>query len=1036
MKTTLSDGVTDRGNAFWDACSRLLAIYPERPYGISGDAEAKQLERQLKERANELLPMLCENEHWLAEASVGKGSWAAVPWVAFFDRRETTSAQKGVYPVIHFSCEKPVGIRIGLGIAATAYRGREDEKAAAVWAELGEQHRQLLSEAAFVDVVNGSDDRTSIGSGGLARRYEKGMVFERFADSEQLKQSPGELTGALKILLNSFRQWVDQKSRQGLEDTAIDFVTLMREYAEDRVVFLSPACDRHFCISDVDDAGCSVQQLNSVAGQRITAAAFQSKVAWLQQHGGQANRKDFDNTVAVQMCYSQMPELALMPDRQTITFLANEDARADHFISLVKSIQAITLYKPVILALVIEAVHDGVLVDNRIAFDWLLPRFISRMREHGKEVGEQQLAEGFGRLASDLFWLLAHHDTNKLLDTSSPTAGKIRERVSHARLQEAYWQMLQNGDCRQRVLDAIKLKWWQTKTRVNEMPKYWLLAPGEGGALWNSWQKNSIATIGWSEVGDLSQFASDDDVSERVAKAFPDHGSKAVARMLWHFFKRMNVGDVVFAKRGRSGVYGWGVVTGEYKYLEDAGQYSEETGRHPHVRSVEWRSVDEVDMPDGLRLAMHTITPMDSNVPFLCEMKGAYDGVPGLDQIDCKQGLDEVEEVDLDPEEDIAESVDKLIASIAAKGFIFHPWQIATYVTAMRTKPFVILAGVSGTGKSKLPALVAELTTGKIERVSVRPDWTDSSDVLGYIDLQDRFRPGAVLTAARAASTDSERFHLCLLDEMNLARVEHYFAEVLSSIEDRRKARGGGYESSQLITQVLPAEYLTWQEQAMPANFGIVGTVNMDESSHGFSRKVLDRAFTLELSEVDLDLDQSTSSVESIEPMFWPPSFWHCRATRISECDQDSPSFRIAAERATETLKKVNECLVYSQLQVGYRTRDEVILFLMNAAEFSDAFRTRGGEAVDPLDLALMMKVLPRLVGGSNAIRRTLAGLLGLAHRQSMMSESDAEDAAVDNWTTAGRPDSIEGAAFPRTASRLCLMWERLISEGYTSFWL
>ena len=386
-------------------------------------------------------------------------------------------------------------------------------------------------------------------------------------------------------------------------------------------------------------------------------------------------------------------------------------------------------------------------------------------------------------------------------------------------------------------------------------------------------------------------------------------------------------------------------------------------------------------------------------------------------------------------ETELAEAMRNLIASIAAKGFIFHPWQIATYVTAMRTKPFVILAGVSGTGKSKLPALVAELTTGKIERVSVRPDWTDSSDVLGYVDLQDHFRPGVVLKAARAASVDSERFHVCLLDEMNLARVEHYFAEVLSSIEDRRKARSGGYESTQLISQVLPTDYLTWQEQTMPANFGIVGTVNMDESSHGFSRKVLDRAFTLELSEVDLDLDQSTSSVEATEPMFWPPGFWHCRATRISECDQDSPAFRTAAERATETLKKVNDCLIHSQLQVGYRTRDEVILFLMNAAELPDAFRTRGGQAVDPLDLALMMKVLPRLVGGSNAIRRTMVGLLGLAHGQSM-SEADAADVAVENWTTSGRPDSIKDAAFPRTASRLCLMWERLISEGYTSFWL
>jgi len=855
----MNQQLTEEGQwaEFWAVCSRLLTIYPERPAGMSGDAEAKQLERQLKELGSELLPVLCESDHWVVEASVGKGNWASVPWVAFFDSRETTSAQKGVYPVIHLSSEAPVGIRIGLGIAAKAYRGREDEKAAAVWEELGDASRRELTEAGFVDVVNGTTERTPIGSGDRAKRYDKGMVFERFVEMEEMKRSPAELTAALKAMLVSYQGWVERKSEVLDDDSGVDFLTLMREYAEEHIVFMSPQRDRRFFISEVDDRGCSVQRLDSDSPARVTASAFQTKLAWLKDQGGQAIRKKIDNTTAVQICYLQMPELGLMADRQTAVVFESDTDRADNFVSLIHSMGAVTLYKPVILSLVIEAIRDGELTDNRILFDWLLPRFVARMRQHGKEVGEQQLAEGFGRLASDLFWMLAHHNTNELLDVSAPTAAKIRDRVSHARLQEAYWEMLQDAECSKRVLNSIKDKWWPSNT------------------------------------------------------------------------------------------------------------------------------VDPI----------------------------------------------------VKPESDIATATASLVQAIAASGFIFHPWQIATYVTAMRTKPFVILAGVSGTGKSKLPALVAELTTGKIDRVSVRPDWTDSSDVLGYVDLQDRFRPGVVLKAARVASTDTERFHVCLLDEMNLARVEHYFAEVLSSIEDRRKARGGGYESTKLVAQTLPAEFVTWQEQTMPANFGIVGTVNMDESSHGFSRKVLDRAFTLELSEVDLDLDQSTPSDGTVAPVYWPPSFWHCRATRISECDHEGPGFREAAERATTVLQDANKCLVHSQLQVGYRTRDEVILFLLNANELKDSFVTRDGKPVDPLDLALMMKVLPRLVGGSNAIRRTMIGLLGLAHGQTM-SESDVAETAVESWAAAGRPDAIEGVAYPRTVSRLCLMWERLTSEGYTSFWL
>ncbi|MCP4886912.1 MAG: AAA domain-containing protein [Planctomycetaceae bacterium] len=617
---------------------------------------------------------------------------------------------------------------------------------------------------------------------------------------------------------------------------------------------------------------------------------------------------------------------------------------------------------------------------------------------------------------------------------SAPTAANIRECVTHARLQEAYWQMLQDGDCQIRVLEAIEKKWWPTAQVGNDMPNYWLLAPGEGGVLWDRWQADGVATIGWREVGDLSTFADVQSLAERVSVACPDSGSKKVARMLWQFYRTMKPGDVVFAKRGRSGVYGWGEVIGDY-------EYHEQRTPHPYVRSIEWKNVEEVNMPTTLLLPMQTLTQMDTNHQFLCEMRRQYDGVPGLEDLDCEEEEIEVvdtEAIELPPETDLADSTDRLIEAIEAEGYVFQPWQIATYITALRTKPFVILAGVSGTGKSKLPALVAKLTTGKIDRISVRPDWTDSSDVLGYVDLQDQFRPGVVLKSARSASSDPQRYHVCLLDEMNLARVEHYFAEALSAMEDRRKVASGGFETSKLIAQALPSTYLAWQEQTMPANFSIVGTVNMDESSHSFSRKVLDRAFTLELSEVDLDLDRPTPTPDSSEPVYWPPAFWFCGATRLAECNQSLPAFRENAERATTLLQKANKCLVHSQLQVGYRTRDEIVLFLLNANDLPSAFRTHSGSQVDPLDLAMMMKVLPRLVGGSISIRRTMLGLIGLAMNDQPLGAND--DSAVETvmaaWNEADRPDSIENAKYPRTAARLCLMWERLIDEGYTSFWL
>jgi hypothetical protein len=382
-------------------------------------------------------------------------------------------------------------------------------------------------------------------------------------------------------------------------------------------------------------------------------------------------------------------------------------------------------------------------------------------------------------------------------------------------------------------------------------------------------------------------------------------------------------------------------------------------------------------------------------------------------------------------------SVGALVDAIARLGYVFEPWQVAAYVTALRTKPFVILAGVSGTGKSKLPGLVAALTGGRAELLPVRPDWTDSSEVLGYVGLEQAFHVGPLLRFARDAWRDPKQHFVCIVDEMNLARVEHYFAEVLSRIEDRHRHPAGGYESGPLWAgqTVAARDADDWMKVGLPPNLAIVGTVNMDESAHGFSRKVLDRAFTLELSDVDLNRwGQAATTSRSIAP--WPVSAWFPRATRLGELQGLTGDEQSLVERTIETLTTVNVFLSQAQLQVGYRTRDEVALFVLHANDLAPLFVTTGGVAVDPLDLALHMKVLPRLAGGSNAIRSVILRLLSWSlDGQPADPDADSRD-VLQSWQHQGRPASLPTARYPRTAARLCLMLERQENEGFTSYWL
>lgn len=382
------------------------------------------------------------------------------------------------------------------------------------------------------------------------------------------------------------------------------------------------------------------------------------------------------------------------------------------------------------------------------------------------------------------------------------------------------------------------------------------------------------------------------------------------------------------------------------------------------------------------------------------------------------------------------QKVSELIQTILSQGYTFEPWQIATYVCALKTKPFVILAGVSGTGKSKLPSLIAKATGAERLLIPVRPDWTDSSDVLGYCNLQGSFRPGSLLSFAKDAEVTKGKQFVCIMDEMNLARVEHYFAEVLSQIEDRHICDSGGFTSYSLINQKLLVEDQHWAKQGLPANLAIVGTVNMDESAHGFSRKVLDRAFTIEFSEINLDSWEKSINVASeLDTDSWPIEAWYPRAIRLGELTDITDLDRQEINQVVAALTDINEILIKAQLQVGFRIRDELALFVLHARDMISSFVDHKGNKVDPLDMAIQMKVLPRIIGGSSAIRQVVLELLAWSTGQKIVIESDAQ-LLMEKWMNEGRPSALQNANFPRTAARLCLMWDRLMNEGFTSFWM
>lgn len=322
------------------------------------------------------------------------------------------------------------------------------------------------------------------------------------------------------------------------------------------------------------------------------------------------------------------------------------------------------------------------------------------------------------------------------------------------------------------------------------------------------------------------------------------------------------------------------------------------------------------------------------------------------------------------------------------------------YLTALRTKPFMLLAGISGTGKSRIVRKLAQATTTQayennedrwkdnrpenFELIQVKPNWHNSMDVVGFysnISKKYEFTPFVEFIVKAWQHTDTPYF-LCL-DEMNLAPVEEYFAEFLSAIESRSTDKDGNYVTDPIIkpfkefgkeaceemlkhflgealyTESNPlAKQFAEKGLTLPPNLMVMGTVNMDETTFSFSRKVLDRAMSVEMNEVDYDSFLSGESEQF--PLLTGLNEWLVnRPQQASEVKDE-----IDGEKVITYLKAVNGLMEGTPFKLGYRAANEALLYVA-------ASQTLGGESFSlekAMDEFTLMKILSRIEGDDNRL--------------------------------------------------------------------
>ncbi len=421
-----------------------------------------------------------------------------------------------------------------------------------------------------------------------------------------------------------------------------------------------------------------------------------------------------------------------------------------------------------------------------------------------------------------------------------------------------------------------------------------------------------------------------------------------------------------------------------------------------------------------------------------------------------------------------------------------------SYLTAIRTKPFLLLAGISGTGKSRIVRELAfkscpkylqdkdGTTPGNYCMIEVKPNWHDSTELLGYYSRLGQagyqFKK-FVMFLVKAKMFPKVPFFVCL-DEMNLAPVEHYFAEILSILETRKHPKITGTDEHDMKTiktdPIVEARYfrelgqlsnskniqtgqayssslsdrdiymklfgidtehdieqeigqrtdLTTEGLTLPDNVIIIGTVNMDDTTHQFSRKVIDRAMTIEMNGGKLsDMYGGSKDLEYIsdeEQEKWQQAF-HQRYVTADEV------LKVHSEQATDIMEKVparleeiNKALKGTPFEVSYRVLNELTIMIGVMLD------EQTGEDIDSIInkavyRILLMKILPRIEGDADMFRLKETVSVGEKTCHNRLE-----------WLKELAPliENAEGEEHQQTArDKIQEMIERLENQEFTRFW-
>lgn len=352
-------------------------------------------------------------------------------------------------------------------------------------------------------------------------------------------------------------------------------------------------------------------------------------------------------------------------------------------------------------------------------------------------------------------------------------------------------------------------------------------------------------------------------------------------------------------------------------------------------------------------------------------------------------------------------NINSIVSSLFSTGLIYSETLIKRLAYSLMAKPFVILSGLAGSGKTQLALAFAKCLSENIEEqvctVSIGADWTNREPLLGYpnaLNKDEYVKPeSGVLQLLMRANEDPSKPYFLILDEMNLSVVERYFADFLSAMESGEPIKLWDNEAGNVPKEI-----------ELPKNVFIIGTINVDETTYMFSPKVLDRANVIEfkiapdemakyLNETkDIHLENAYSACADMAADFVNKAK---SQIQIDNADEKSVLLSFFTE-----LKEVNA-------EFGYRTVNEISRYLH--------FAEGDLENNAAIDTAILQKLLPKLHGSRKKLVPVLTSMWKLCLNDGVTKEIDAEFSATD-------------FKYPESAEKIQRMYHAVVDNGFTSF--